>query len=322
MDLEKTAPHVFVVGFPRTGTTLVKRIVESHPSFIVKKNGNPENTMFFTPETHIFEMLYQYKQVSCSWERNVIDFFNSPKEFDRFLKKLNFLISLQKISPVRLLKYRYVYLLQKAIGNNIISHSIRIWHYVLSLNYFIINSYFDCVSSVRNGQRIVEKTPHHYQYLSEIFYSFPDTKIIFAIRHPVDVYSSFKKRAMVDPESWLDVHLSSFCKQYNECYQSMFWFLKKYPDNIFLLNYETFVNDPESGFKKLCNFLGEPYDRDCILGDESIKGPAWDPYVHKDVMKQTKKWNDYLSKRDAEEIENRLEKIMGRLNYKRYTESG
>jgi hypothetical protein len=166
----------------------------------------------------------------------------------------------------------------------------------------------------RIGKRIVEKTPYHYKFISEILFSFPEAKIIFISRHPLDVYSSFRKRAKLD-KNWTELPVEKFCTQYSDCYKWVAWQLKRKPKNIISVQYENLVQDPKAAFSDVCSFIGEDFEEKCLLGDNSKKGPEWDPNVHKNIIKKTKSWRDYITDSESEEIETNLLTIMSEFNY-------
>ena len=203
-------------------------------------------------------------------------------------------------------------------NNQAVRHFLRLCYYVASMNKNVIDRYFYYATVARNGQRILEKTPYHYKFVSEILFSFGAARIFFISRHPVDVYSSFKKRSRID-KSWKDIPISAFCNQYQACYQSILWHLKRRPNNIISLKYENLVQSPEVTFRKVCSFMNEDFEKNCLFGDNSIEGPEWDPHVHKDIIKKTKSWRDFITSEEAEEIEISVADIMSTFQYESYT---
>ena len=321
MKLRNNHSHVFVVGFPRSGTTLLKRLIESHSAFVVNKKNSLDGSMFYTPETHLFTRVYQNKLTTDAWDENITQFFNDPGAFSRFKISMRYHLFFQKYFLRKIFRYRYFTALLNRIDSHEVSNFLRLCYYVLSGNKVVVERFFFHAAVARGGQRIIEKTPYHYEFVSEILYSFTAAKIIFISRHPVDVYSSFRKRAQVD-KSWTDISVATFCQRYRTCYESISWHLKHKPSRIISMQYEQLVQNPEAVFEAVCAFIGEDFERKCLSGDQSLKGPEWDPHVHKDIVKQTKSWKDYMTAGEAEEIETLLIDILSTYQYARYTKSG
>jgi hypothetical protein len=320
MFLPKKRSHVFVIGFPRSGTTLLKRLIESHSAFVINQKNSPDGSMFYTPETHLFSLVYQNRLATEPWDENIVQFFNDPEAFRKYKNSIKNRLFFQKYFLRKIFRYRYFTALLNRTGSHAGSHFFRLLYYVASMNKAVVERFFYHASVARGGQRIIEKTPYHYEFVSEILYSFAAAKIIFISRHPVDVYSSFRKRAQAD-KTWPDISVAAFCQRYRACYESISWHLKRKPIHILSIQYEQLVENPETAFKMVCAFIGEDFEASCLAGDKSLKGPEWDPHVHKDIVKQTKSWKDYMTADEAEEIEILLCDILSTYQYERYTKS-
>lgn len=100
-----------------------------------------------------------------------------------------------------------------------------------------------------------EKTPQHYKHVPEIAAMFPDARFIHVVRDGRDVVASRVDAAfargshLAHARSWrraADVHLA--------CLRAM------PPHRYTELRYEQLVIDPEPELRRLCDFLGEPFD--------------------------------------------------------------
>ena len=85
------------------------------------------------------------------------------------------------------------------------------------------------------------------------------------------------------------------------------------------LKYENLVQNPEATFTDVCSFMNEEFEANCLLGNNSIKGPSWDENVHKDIIKTTKSWNDFVTREEVESIEFELSDIMSAFQYENYS---
>jgi len=90
--------------------------------------------------------------------------------------------------------------------------------------------------------------------------------------------------------------------------------------NFMSIRYEDFTNSPQETLKRILFFLGERYEEQYVVGDETDKA-YWDvdPYLFADIRRKTKEWREYIRQEEAEFIEVTLKQSMERLGYERYT---
>ncbi len=149
-----TNSPIFIVGCPRSGTTLLRTIIASHSRMIV------------SPESHFFNYwLKEYGHLNLEDESEFQYFwkdFSASKRFsyfelepDAFLKKLNELGTPSFKAVFELLMAEY--------------------------------------AATKNKPRWGEKTPAHYDYLETIFDWFPNARILWLIRDPRAVSASLLK---------------------------------------------------------------------------------------------------------------------------------
>lgn len=74
----------------------------------------------------------------------------------------------------------------------------------IALNDILIRMFFYYASQARGMKRTLEKAPANIYYLPEIKATFPRAKLLFIYRHPVDVFSSYKRRLKVSNEIGID----------------------------------------------------------------------------------------------------------------------
>jgi hypothetical protein len=194
-ELNRELPRpIFIVGSPRSGTTLMRSLIDAHPSIFCP----PCETFLFTNlnatfNGHIWKDHYEQLPFSRSaliqWFRN----------------------------------------------------------YVLEL--------FANLSLRAGKMRWAEKTPSHVLFLQFIDEVFPDSQVIHMIRNGYDVVRSLKnihwapRDVRVNSREWIR-HVKGgqrYGKQLSE---------NRYIE----VRFEKLLNDPEAVLKRLCIFLGEPYD--------------------------------------------------------------
>ena len=308
---------VFIVGAARSGTSILYRTLQRHSSFCPQKCQSLP-TVDLT-ESNIFKDPYSSYNVSFSSHQSALNYMLGTQEYyQKFLqqtsllqKKQRFLVGKQainKIIPLISLGRQYIWL---ASGNDL-----------------LVQVFFYYAQQARGMGRILEKTPQHIYRLPEIKATFPKAKLLFMPRHPIDVYSSYRQRLKKELElntpradlKWLQISPQAFCLRYALCMHIAHQEKIKNPQRFFLITYEDFTKHTQTKLREILDFLDEPYEEACLLEDESQK-PNWqaDPKLFESIQNNNKKWQDFVSKTEANWIENQLEKTMQKLNYQRYT---
>lgn len=185
---------VFIVGMPRTGTTLVERILTNHPD--VTSAGELQN----------FGRLF--KEHSQTKTPHVID--------------------------------------KVTIEN---SHNI---------NFNALGK--DYINSTRNltgnTEYFIDKMPLNVLYAGFIIKALPNVKVICLDRNPLDtIVSNFKQLFSINSPQYnyaYDLHSTAeFYLLFRDL--ALFW-QQNYPENFYIINYESLVKQPDIESKKLFSF--------------------------------------------------------------------
>ena len=99
----------------------------------------------------------------------------------------------------------------------------------------------------------LEKTPKNEFYLREIFENFPKARIIFNVRDPRAVLASFKKGNI--PNTTPEEVATSWSTRIN----TLLKFLTERPDlkeRVFLVRYEDYVSSGDATLSRMLNFIG------------------------------------------------------------------
>jgi hypothetical protein len=199
--------------------------------------------------------------------------------------------------------------------------------YKINLSHLVLRTYFYYAKQSRQVARILEKTPSHIFRLPEMKVTFPKAKYLFIYRHPVEVFSSYKRRFKMSQEEefksaggkWLEVSIEKFCKNYRDSIDIALKEQALNPTKFLAIKYEDMTANTQLTIQNICIFLEELYEEDMIVERESKTIWKIDPFLGGKVVKQTKKWQDFISETDAQVIEDNLSDVMTRLNYSRYT---
>jgi len=245
MKTATTAP-IFIVGTPRSGTTLVARILGKHPN------------IFMPGETHFFFDIHakrkQYGDLASDivarkavTERllSIYRRYNEPNDqlrVDRMTDTTDF--AEQLINACR----SYEEIFSKFMQLQMLSEGKRRWG---------------------------NNAPKDIFYIDEILTFYPDAKIIVCARDIRDFLDSYKnkwKATVSDQEQRIK-------KLYHPIVTSLLWKasmrtvlsiqIKVAKDNIMLIPYEKLVTETEYTVKKLCDMINEKYQPDMLNIDFS-----------------------------------------------------
>lgn len=292
MDSKNHLNPVFITAHPRSGTSLLYRTLLKHSAFSPKELCMEETKIFRYPQLALLE-----ESKMKSLKKYML---NDEEMFSRFLNSIKSEKSWQRILKTARLPFIFL-------------DELNAWK--LSRNSSVIRKYFSYAKMARDCDRIVEKTPIHLLNHRRIMHTFPEGSILIIFRHPIDVYSSYRKRLQEHPEmDWLKLSVKEFTSQYRE-YANAATELENSPQ-AYLLRYEDFVHSPKSEFRKICDFLNEPFEELPIREDEpSLKIEGVNPNLSKKIQEKTKDWADYLSEDEAQTIEAELKDVMKKYKY-------
>lgn len=299
--------HVFIVGLPRTGTTIIYRTIQELPSFRAAQLN------FW--ETNIFRDYLTFDAPDLNYESLLGYFFYQKDIYNSFLEAVK-----EYTGMLRVNKEDNNYEIQFKDRDSVITPSVFQeknkpveLRWKESRRIKIIREYFNFAGKCRNSKRLVEKTPHHYLHVHQILWTFPDARIIWMIRHPIDIITSSIKRAKIDKNYSNYWRVDNFIKEFKGSFSRLAVYQRHFARNIRLVKYEDFVNNPVKEFKKICEFIDEPF---CKSALKNTRGemPNWkspDRYLFSKIVHKTEKnWKDHISPGDAEKIETELQDLM------------
>lgn len=299
----KQADPVFIVGAPRSGTSMLYRVLQKHSAFRPRE-VNLSETSFFTLLPWAFR--FRPGQPSRLYEYMLED----EARYGQFLSSTRS-IRLANVAflPANLLSSR---------------RESPYWWYA-TLGHLVCRSYFYHAHLARGAKRLLEKSPYNIVQVRKLLLSFPRCKMLYIHRHPVDVYSSMQRRAQVDPQAtpWSRISPGRFARQYGQSIEALLRHLRsgRYP--LRAIRYEAFTTDPRKEFAEVCRFLGEPFEEEAVIERNPDLGRwAPDPQLFGEIVPKTKEWTDHISVEQAKEIEDLLGDTLLALEYPRYTAVG
>jgi hypothetical protein len=293
-EAEGTSP-VFIVGEARSGTSVLYRTLQKHSSF------RPDEINLV--ETEIFALLRRTFLFRRGYPSSLRRFMlNDEREWEAFLRSIRIPRAISALLlPANLaLKDR----------------SDTLWR--LNLNQLTVRSYFLHAQKARRCKRLVEKTPTNTRHLVKMTSAFPKAQLLYIHRHPIDVFSSYRRRGRDDPNAaWArKLDLREFCVKYELSARTVLDWIAAGRSNLLLVSYERFTSDPNSSFQRICDWLGEPFEPDAVEEDAPEPG-RWqgDPQLWAGIVTTTKDWQEFVSSEEAVVIQQRLQGIMRAFDY-------
>jgi Sulfotransferase family len=284
---------VFIVGEARSGSSLLYRTLQKHPSFRPKVQNLVETEAFaHLRRTFLFSLEYP-----VALRRFMLD---DPCAYAAFLRS---------IRPARVAS-------ALAAPVNYLLRDPATWWWLATLNHLVLRSFFFYAWQARGCPRLVEKTPTNILHLAKLTRTFPAGRFLYIHRHPVDVFTSYRRRAAVDPGAgWANLTLERFCSVYQHRTRLALDWAGRH-ENLHLVRYEQLTGNPPDAFRTVCSFLNEPYAAEALEepAPDSDRWPV-DPHLWGGIVRQTKQWRHYLSGTETAALQERLAGVMAALGY-------
>jgi len=236
----------FIVGMPRSGTSLIEQIISSH------------SKVYGAGELNFITDLINKKFVKNDiyFLKDKIENFKK-KEFDEFKNK-----------------------------------------YLESLKRYNFNEKY-----------LIDKAPLNFKWIGFILKSLPNSKIIHCNRNSMDVcwsnYKNFFSSKKIS-YSYSFRNLGEYYKLYEDL--MTFWDTA-YKDKIYNVSYEKLTNNPEEEIKKLIEYCGLNWEKNCLNFHENKKAVATASLaqIRKPIYKSSvKNWENYVE--NLSELQNILKK--------------
>lgn len=222
---------VFICGVHRSGTTLVRNLLDCHPDLVVLPS---EGTYFTNIEFKLLALPENERlaYLGMEWLRRLANPINQPPYW--LLGR-----STDESSPyVTFARYFMAWwgLLKEPENAQ--------WPHMA-----VVLAYASCTNNIK-AKYWVDKTPVNERFIERIWREMPNGKIIHVLRNPMDTLTSRKKMepAITIRHALRDMKLSfSFAAEYEN------------DTRVMLLRYEELCNEPGAITRGLANFLSITY---------------------------------------------------------------
>jgi hypothetical protein len=277
-------PYLFIVGCPRSGTTLIQRMVNAHYQVAI------------TPESHWIPRFY-----AKPWALN-LEGFVTQKLIRRLLAK-------PKFARLKLSDDDLTMLAGKA---NQISYSE------------LVSLIFDLYGNAQGKPLVGDKTPDYVRSIQTLHKLWPSARFVHVIRDGRDVALSMRHWTKVHPKpgdftTWEQDSVSTAALWWELNVQLGRRAGKSLgPDLYYEIRYESLVNHPREESETLCVFLSVPYD-DAMLRFHEAPA-ARDPGLEATrarlpVTSGLRNWRSQMRVQDIESFEAAAGQLLDELGY-------
>jgi hypothetical protein len=213
----------FIIGTGRCGTSMLAQMLNSH-------------SMICVPDE--IQILFEYSN-------------NGPRLYEIFKEKKNERFGSEDF--VKLIEARCPNKFHEYFDYR--SFFEKQQYPILSLTKLVNNLYCEIAES-RQKQIFIEQTPWYGQRIDILNELFPDAKYIHMVRDGRDVAISFARTPWWHND--IGENLERWHGEIRQIIDSSNQILN--PNQILQVRYEDFVEQPESGLRRICDFLGIDFE--------------------------------------------------------------
>jgi hypothetical protein len=282
---------VFIVGCGRTGSTLLREIL------------NKSDEVCIGPETHF---LRRFSQLGA---QKKLKEFGDLADARNVEKLVDFLCS-KKVRSLGTWGW-FGKSVDRAQFTQRFLASDRTERALFSL---IMQTYAEVNKGSRGGELILgDKTPTHLYYVPTLLEWFPEAKLIHTFRDPRGIIVSKLKKVEKGSEGpqvrfsylpwWL---LDPLIAPIEVLHISKFWFdavrlharyEQMYPKQYYLLRFEDLVSDPDKQIRQICHFLNIEFDPR-MLAEVTQVGSSYQVQRHGPAgidQKAADRWREHIN---------------------------
>ena len=116
----------------------------------------------------------------------------------------------------------------------------------------------------KSSEYVCDKMPHNYVLIGLIKYLFPEGKIIYCKRDPIDNCFSLYSHKFTELSHQYSYNQNMLAQYYKLHVELMNFWIDQYKENIFILDNEELVNNQESVSRKLIDFCELEWESKCL----------------------------------------------------------
>jgi len=281
---------VFVAGYPRSGTTLVYRILARSPEFAaVREAGDYSHeiaiSVYMNP---LIDLRRVYRQPWPTWRAVIAD----ERYFDEFARQMGHLSLPQRL--IEQILTRHVFqdgaflrspldvdsLSVRGLRDPAARPRIRRAAMRLSRRKEVVRAFLNLYAEQASAPRILEKYPFTYYRFDELATALPQARFVFLVRHPCDVFASMVRRARLELRdripigrvSWMLLSADTFVQDWLSALRAGRSFASRMPRRAMIVRYEDLGEDPHGTIRRIASFLDLAWD-DLITDAAGLPDP-------------------------------------------------
>lgn len=276
-------PPVFLIGSPRSGTTLLHQMFDHHPAFALPFES--KYIVIFNNNLHEFGDLHDVKNresLIISIERFMRNAW-LERDHDEWIPGL------------------------MAAAPQLAEEAAPSYAGVMEAIYRFF-------SKQRGRERWGDKMATFRRCMPTVLELFPDARIIHIIRDGRDVASSLLPLSFGPNSAYVAA------KKWRNFIEHGLDFAARYPTQVYTVRYEDLVEDPEKYLREICDFVDEPFREEMLQFHKTGTARVPRKEIHGQLMKpvnkeRTARWKKDLSKDQVRVFEAVAGPLLDRLNY-------
>lgn len=291
---------LFIGGAIKSGTTLLKSLLDNHPQLVVF----PEETHYLEERSKYLALNDYRAKLQCLLER---------EEVRRLAKGWSEPSSSGGAADERRYSHfdydQFVALARDFVNQPwmndslLLSETIRAYGIVAGADW-------------RNCARWVEKTPKSETCGDALDELFPDAKLIQIVRDPRAVFASLKNRAIKEFGYYNAAH--KLTRRWNGSAREITR-LRRDPSRFLIVRYEDLVKDPRTELETVCRFGGFEFSEKMFeptcAGNGWLGNSAFYNEFNGISIAPAEKWKDYLTEQEIWWVELHCRKGMELAGY-------
>lgn len=221
-------PDFFIIGSARSGTTLIRLILNAHSQITV-----PRESYFITE-------LYKYSHA------NRLNLVFQP-DYEQYVNRLcdNSHFETVVLKPLKLDR--------EEIRKELIQARLKSEPEVFDFVYDLFAR--KCATPL-----VGDKTPRYSVDLDIILDLFPESKFIYVVRDGRSIYASLKRVEW----SWQNKNEIALSRQWHYCMEVMEQHIDVIGPKLHIINYEEMVRSPEKVMQETCRFLEVDFENQIL----------------------------------------------------------
>lgn len=241
-------PFFFIIGRPRSGTTLLRTVLDAHPHIKIP------------PEYPVIPELYNKYRRIRKWDHKLIR---------------QFLSDYKSAQPADIWKYEYLRINEDDLAGFLNEHGSEMeFTGLIKAIYYHYQSLFE----KQDIRLLGDKNPFYAPFMKRLIMLFPLAKFVFITRDYRDNFLSIRKFGYEAP----NVILQSYRWKY--VVRQFLELSSKHSGQFLHVRYEDLASQPEITITAVCRFLGVSFDP--VMTEYHQKAHmAYDPATEKEFMR-------------------------------------